>query len=108
MKSYLFLLFLVFIACDVEKNIDEIEDFAYEILKKIADILKECGIDNNDCTGEKMMDLYNELTFDQIMELQNFLISPECENVCVDAFTDVMKDVEEFCANKLCSYLKNY
>jgi len=107
MKSYLFLLLLVFIACNVEKKTNEIvlKDFPHDLLEQIADIFKECELYNESCIDEKMTDLYYNLTYEQLNELQIFILSPECQNDCVDIFLDVFKDeieTQQFCTNNIC------
>ena len=106
MKSYLFLLLLVFIACNIEEKTDEIilKDFVQDLLIKIADIFKECGVENIDCIIAEMTNLNYELTPEQVKDFENFRDSP-CQNDCVNIFSDVIKDgliTEEFCKNLLC------
>ena len=108
MKSYLFLLFLVFIACNIEEKTDEIilKDFVQNLLIKIADIFKECGVENIDCIVAEMTNLNYELTPEQVKDFENFIKSPECQNRCVDTFSEVIKDdsiTEEFCKTLLCN-----
>ena len=107
MKYYLFLLLLVFIACDVKKKTNEIvlKDFPYDFLEKFANIIDECGMEDGDCISENIADLFYDLTPDQMMEFQNFLSSEECQDDCVDIFSDVIKDdsvTEEFCKFDIC------
>ncbi len=94
MKSYLFLMLLIFIACNVEKKTEEIvlKDANHEILKKIAKIFAYCGTENGDCFIAKLNELYDDLTFEQSMALKNFELSPQCQNDCVDIFSDIIKD----------------
>jgi len=108
MKSYLFLLLLVFIACDVEKKTNEIvlKDFPHDLLEDMADVIEECGIEDGDCIAQNIMDLLYDLTPDQIDELQKFVLSEECQDDCVDIFSDVIKDdsiTEEFCKSEICT-----
>ena len=94
MKSYLFLMLLIFIACNVEKKTEEIvlKDANHEILKKIAKIFAYCGAENGDCFIAKLNELYDDLTFEQSMALKNFELSPQCQNDCVNIFSDELKD----------------
>jgi len=105
MKYYLFLLLLVFIACDVEKQTDEIilKDYGHDFLDAVADIIEECGIEDDDCITDKFTQLYLNLTPDQALELQQFVLSPECQPDCVEALKDAVKD--ESLTDVYCNYI---
>ena len=94
MKSYLFLLLLIFIACDAEKKTDEIilKDGNHDIIKKLAKIFAYCGAKDGDCFMTKMNELLDDLSFEESMALKNFELSPQCQNDCVNIFSDELKD----------------
>jgi len=57
MKSYLFLLLLVFIASDVEEKTDEIilKDFAYDYFEELYYIYEQCDVFKDlDCINDKL------------------------------------------------------
>jgi len=106
MKSYLFLLLLVFIACDVEEKTDEIvlKDIGHDFLEDLLKIVQECGgLEEEDCIGQKLMDIYYNLSSEEIEEIKNFLLSPECQNDCVDIFKDLIKDPSQL--EQTCVYI---
>ena len=109
MKSYLFLLLLVFIACDVEEKTDEIvlKDIGHDFLEELYKIIEECGgLEDEDCIELKLMDIYYNLSSEEIAEIKNFLLSPECQNDCVEIFKDLIKDdsfTQQFCVNIICT-----
>ena len=111
MKSYLFLLLLVFISCDIEKKTDEIilKDIPHDFLKDIYKIIEECGPGNQECIFGKLRDLYFSLSHEELDEIQNFLLSPECQNDCFEIFSDIVKDdsdTEYLCDNIICTELQ--
>ena len=107
MKSYFFLLILVFIACDIEKKTDEIvlKD-SNNILKKIAQIFVYCGAENGDCFIAKLNDLFYNLSMEEYTEFTNFRITKQCLTDCVDILSDALKDdsvSEALCSIYVCT-----
>ena len=104
MKSYLFLLLLVFIACDVEEKTDEIvlKDIPHDFLNKFHDIIEGCGGFFESCIAGKYLDLLFNLSREELEEIEQFALSPECYGDCVEIMKDVIKDekiLERECIN---------
>jgi len=105
MKSYLFLLLLVLIACDVEEktNENEGEDIVKELMKNISEIIQNCGVENIDCIQAKFMEKIQSITPEDLEKFKEFLQSPECPNECSDTLKSVVQD--ETMVTLVCSYL---
>ena len=109
MKSYLFLMLLVLIACDDEKKTDEIvlKSSNQNIIEKIAKIFAQCGPENGDCFMAELKDFFYNLNAEDYTEFENFRITSECQNVCVPIFTNALKDEhtsEVLCSIYVCTY----
>ena len=102
MKSFLCLLLIAFIACEsVDKN-DEIvlkaSDFINQFYDKIVSIFDECKGDYV-CFSNKFSEYYYSLTTDQWMEYSSFLMSEECQNLCMDK----LSKLDDTLKTQLCS-----
>jgi len=106
MKSYLCLLLLVFISCNVvEKKTDEIvlKDFIHDIFEKLVIIIENCGYDD-DCIEGQYSELINNLTPEQINEYYYFIQTPECRNDCIEIFGNVFDEAyTEYYCDGICS-----
>ena len=102
MKSFLCLLLVAFIACEsVEKNNEIVlkaSDFINGFFDKIVSILDDCNLDYS-CYSEKFTEYYYTLSYEELVEYSNFVMTSECHDLCMDKlskFDDTVK-------NMLCS-----
>jgi len=94
MKSFICLLLLAFIACDVAEKKDEIvlKDFGEEFFEQLANIIANCGEENTECISGQVADLVSGMSYEQQMEYSQLVLSQECKGICVDAFSDKVSE----------------
>ena len=105
MKSYLCLLLLAFISCNIfEKKTDEIvlKDFIHDLFEKLVSIIENCGYDD-DCIEGQYSELTKNFSPEQFQEYENFIQSPECRNECIEIFGNIFdEEFTEYYCNGFC------
>ncbi len=104
MKSYLFLLFIAFITCQsLDKNNEIVlkaSEIVNETFEKIASFFAECNLDE-DCIIEKLYYYVSTLSYEEYLEVENFLSTNECKDFCIEKLSEkVDKEVSlSYCSN---------
>ena len=106
MKSYLCLLLIAFITCQsLDKNNEIVlkaSDIVNELYEKIADIFKECDL-NEDCIYLKIYEYLSTLTIEEIVAIENFSYSKECKDFCIEKLSEkVDKEISEAYCSGAC------